>query len=70
MDTPVVVTPKPWYKSKTILVNLVVAVLMILEAKFSLLQPYIPGNIYAYFAVALPVVNTALRVITSAPVTA
>lgn len=65
----IVVTAKPWWQSKTLWLNLVAAVLIALEAKFSLLQPYLPGNVYAWFAVFLPVANAVLRVVTSVPVT-
>lgn len=60
---------KPWYKSRTIRLNVAAAALMVLEAKFNLLQPFLPGNVYAWFAVALPVINAGLRIITTAPVT-
>lgn len=64
-----VVSTKPWYKSRTIRLNVAAAVLMVIEAKFSLLQPLLPGNVYAWFAVFLPAANAALRIITTAPVT-
>jgi hypothetical protein len=56
---------KPWYKSKTILFNALMAALVALEAVSGLLQPMIPVNVYTAVAVALPVVNAILRVITS-----
>ena len=56
---------KPWYQSKTIIVNAIVAALVALEAGTGLLQPYLPGNFYAIIAVGLPVVNAVLRVITT-----
>lgn len=56
---------KPWYRSKTILVNMAAAGLVALEAVFGLLQPHLPVNFYTALAVALPVVNAMLRVITS-----
>jgi len=62
-----IVEVKPCWKSKTIWLNLISAALLALEAQFGLLQPYLPGNVYAWFAVALPVANAILRVITSAP---
>lgn len=64
---PVVVTPKSWWQSKTIWLNLVSALLMALELKFDLLQPILPGNVYAWLAVAITVANGVLRVVTSAP---
>jgi NADH:ubiquinone oxidoreductase subunit K len=65
--TPVVVTVKPWWMSKTLWVNAIALGLVALEAQFSLLQPYIPGNVYAWMVVALAVVNKVLRVITTGP---
>lgn len=67
--TPVVVDPKPWWKSRQLRFNAAVAVLIALEASFSMLQPYLPGNVYAWFSVALTVGNAFLRVITATPIT-
>ncbi len=67
-NTPaVVVAAKPWWQSKTLWLNLIAAALIALEAQFTLLQPYLPGNVYAWFAVVLTVANSVLRVITAAP---
>lgn len=66
---PVVVDPKPWWMSKIIWLNLISAVLMALELKFDLLQPYLPGSVYAWFAVFLSVANPVLRTITASPIT-
>ena len=60
---------KPWYKSKTIIINAIVAALVALEAGTGLLQPYLPGNFYVIIAVGLPVVNAILRVITTTALT-
>lgn len=67
MNDAVVVSAKPWWKSKTLWLNLIAAALIALEAQFTLLQPYLPGNVYAWFAVVLTVSNAVLRVITAAP---
>ena len=61
---------KPWYQSKTIIVNAIAAALVALEAGTGLLQPHLPGNFYAIIAVGLPVVNAVLRVITTTALTA
>ena len=61
---------KPWYTSKTIIVNAIAAALVALEAGTGLLQPYLHGNFYATIAVGLPVVNAILRVVTTATLTA
>lgn len=60
---------KHWLKSKTILVNLATALLVVVEAKLSLLQPHLRAELYAWIAFLLPLVNTALRFVTSASVT-
>ena len=59
---------KKWYKSKTILVNAFVAALVALEAVTGFLKPYVGDAFYAAIAVALPVVNAMLRVITTQPI--
>lgn len=67
MVSNMVVAQKPWYCSKTLRFNLVAAALIALEAQFALLQPYLPGNVYAWVATALAVGNAVLRVVTVAP---
>lgn len=59
---------KPWWQSRTLWFNLAAAVTLALEAQFSVLQPYMPGNVYAWAAVGLTVTNAALRVITVAAI--
>lgn len=56
---------KPWWRSKTILVNLLAAALVALQAGTGLLQPLLPVNFYTAIAVGLPIVNAMLRVITT-----
>lgn len=67
MNDAVVVSAKPWWKSKTLWLNLISAVLIALESQFSMLQPYLPGSVYAWIATVLTVSNAVLRVITAAP---
>lgn len=55
---------KPWWKSRTIRVNALVAALVALEAGTGLMQPVLPVNFYTAIAVALPVINAVLRVVT------
>ena len=59
---------KKWYKSKTLIVNAVVAGLVALEAVTGFLKPYVGDAFYTIIAVALPVINAMLRVITTEPV--
>lgn len=56
---------KPWYKSKTLIVNAAVAMLVALESVSGLLQPFLPINLYTAVAVGLPVINALLRVVTT-----
>ena len=56
---------KPWYRSKTILLNALAAGLVALEAVSGLLQPHLPVNFYTIMAVGLPILNAMLRVITT-----
>ena len=56
---------KSWWKSKTLWVNLIVAVLASLEATTGLLQPYLPEHWYVVVAVGLPVINVVLRIVTT-----
>jgi len=60
---------KPWWQSRTLRVNLAIALLAAVESNFGLLQPHLPVNFYALVAFALPIVNTALRIITSTGLT-
>lgn len=63
--------PKAWYCSRTILFNVIVLVVMLLSAAEPLLpglQGVLPPQLYAWAAFALPLVNMALRFITSGPV--
>ena len=55
---------KSWYQSKTLWFNAIAAALVALEAGTGFLKPLLGENTYALFAVALPVVNSILRVVT------
>ena len=56
---------KAWYLSKTLWVNALVAALAALEAGTGLLQPFLPPHFYAIVAVALPIINSILRIVTT-----
>jgi hypothetical protein len=60
---------KPWWKSKTLLLNIVVALLATLEASFHLLQPVLTGALYGIPLLLLALINTVLRIVTVQPVT-
>lgn len=56
---------KSWWKSKTLWVNIIVAVLASLESTTGLLQPYLPEHWYVVVAVGMPVINVVLRIVTT-----
>lgn len=62
---------KVWFnrviRSKTMIFNAAVAGLAAAEGVFSLLQGFVPGNVYAYLTVILTVGNAILRVVTVTP---
>ena len=55
---------KPWYRSKTIMLNLAVVTLAAAESSSGALRDVLP-NFYAVIAFVLPVLNAALRLITN-----
>ena len=59
---------KAWWKSRTLWVNAVAAMLVALEAGTGILQPLLPVNLYTVLAVGLPIINALLRVITTSGV--
>lgn len=65
MNDVVIAEKKPWYKSKVIWFNLIVAMLAALEASASMIQPYIQGNVYGYGMLLLTIGNAGLRIITT-----
>ena len=56
---------KCWRQSKTLWINAAAAALIALEASTGLLQPRLPIDLYTALAVALPIINAILRVITT-----
>lgn len=56
---------KPYWQSRTLWINALAAGLLVLEASTGALQPLLPVNLYAALAVALPVINAMLRVLTT-----
>ena len=60
---------KPWHQSKTIIVNVVAALLVAVQALTGALQPLLPVDLYQAIAAALPVVNGILRLLTDTAVT-
>lgn len=60
---------KNWKYSKTIWFNLVMAVMITIEASLHLVQPLIDSDIYGILALCLAVGNTILRVLTTSKLT-
>jgi hypothetical protein len=56
---------KPWYLSKTLIVNALVMALATAESQLHILQPLLPVSVWQLVAFFLPVVNAALRVVTT-----
>ena len=56
---------KPWWKSRTIWFNTIVAGLAAAEANANMIQPYVPGNVYGWGLMLLTVGNAALRFLTT-----
>jgi hypothetical protein len=54
-------------RSKTMMFNVLVASLAAFEGVYTLLQPFVAGNVYAYITIVLTVGNAALRVVTTQP---
>lgn len=58
---------KPWYKSKTILFNLLATVAAFLTTAIEPLRPMMTPEVFAYFSLAVGVINVVLRYVTSQP---
>lgn len=56
---------KPWWQSRVLWFNAIIAALAALEANVHLIQPYLPGNAYSYGVVLLTIGNAGLRVLTT-----
>lgn len=66
---PVLAVPKPWWKSKTLWFNILVAALLAVEMNLPNLQDFIEPEQYAYLLGAVNLINVVLRAVTKAPVT-
>lgn len=56
---------KPWYKSKTMWLHIFSAAFVAVEMNFKLLQPHIPGDVFAYATLTINAVGAGLRLITT-----
>ena len=61
----IITEKKPWYKSKTIWFNIIVAMLAALEASSAMIQPFVKGDVYGYALLILTIGNAGLRIITT-----
>lgn len=64
--TPTAVPTKPWYRSKTMWFNALVAAATAAETQVQLLQPLLPINVYQLIVFVLVTGNAALRTISAA----
>lgn len=58
---------KHWLRSRTVMINLLVAVLAVAIDNLHLLGPVLSPRVFAAAAYVLPIVNVILRVVTSQP---
>ena len=56
--------------SRTYRFAAIMSAVMALEANFSILQPYLPGNVYAYISVAMAVGMAYYREVTTTSLSA
>jgi hypothetical protein len=59
---------KPWWASRTLIVNAIALALAAAESQLQLLQAVLPVNVYALLAFVLPVLNAGLRLVTTTAV--
>ena len=59
---------KRWWRSRTVWFNVAVAVFASLELSLGTLQPVLPAGWYAMAVIVVPLVNIALRRITTQPI--
>lgn len=60
---------KPWWKSRTLWLNLMVLLLAAAEAKLQMLQPVLKVDVYTWLSFGLPLLNLVLRTVTAQPLT-
>lgn len=60
---------KQWWKSKTLWLNGIVALVAALEVSTGLLKPYVGEDGYVLLMVLLPAVNAMLRVVSTTKLT-
>ena len=63
------VSSKPWYKSKIVLFNILVAMGAAVEASLSLVQGYFDPRVFLFLIALTSGINVVLRFITTSAVT-
>ena len=61
---------KPWWQSRTLWFNALALSLAAAESQLNVLRGVLPGGLFTWMAFGLPVLNAALRFITSTKVVA
>lgn len=61
-------TPKPWWESKTIWLNVLVGVVGVVEASTDVLKPLLPADVVGGLVTAVALANVVLRAVTKTPV--
>lgn len=64
----VAVADKPWWQSKTMIFNVLVAALIAVEMNVAAFKSVLEPQQYAFLAMGINIVNVALRSITAGPV--
>lgn len=67
IDVQVRAASKPWWRSRTLWLNVLVLLAAAAETRLQLLQPLLPVNVYSLVAFGLPLLNVLLRVVTQQP---
>ena len=65
MPTP---EPKPWYESKTIWFNLIIAAMTMATAATPSLEPLMTPEVYGVLATGVAFINAILRLVTGKPI--
>lgn len=61
--------PKNALRSKTLWLNALVLLFVLVEQQLSALKSLLPENFYVWLVIGLPVINMVLRAITTTPLT-
>lgn len=62
------ITPKPWFKSKTLWANTILAATTALTANLTLLEPLMGPAFYVAMICLIASINVFLRLLTTSPI--